>query len=191
MVLSVNYSSGAILGFTVVVGGAICTALYLRSRNNATPQPIDPLNKERVSLTGIPTIDRVYNFINPPIPPLEIGNRFKPLKSDDELLKAGAAAGKQHQICETIIIYGKHLNICEDSPILELKPKKLILVGPGNNITTKVSWSSTRVWNVGIITTRSIGEALNADPSDLTKNEGHWHREKPKLIIYQVDCRLQ
>jgi hypothetical protein len=204
MVLSVDYSTNTILGFTAVVGLTVCTALYIRSRN-ATAHSITPcLNEQRFStMTSNSTIDKVNYYFNPTKVPLVLGHPFKPLKTHDELVNVLAAAGKQHQACETIVIYGDKLEIYEDPRILELNPRKLILVGQGvscNYINVNVHYSTSQkcvlrnefqcrtwVWKVGIINAKSVEEAIHADPSDLTKNTGPYCKSKPQLTIYCVN----
>jgi hypothetical protein len=135
-------------------------------------------------MAGNSIVDQVNYYFNPTKAPLVIGHPFKPLKNYDELVEAFTAARKQHQVCETIVIYSQNLKICEDPRILELKPTKLILVGCDNYInfhqyysTSKkcmVSndpWCSTSVWRVLCFKANSVDEALNADPSNPSESQ--------------------
>lgn len=137
MVLSVDYSSRVVLGFTVVVGFAICTVLFIRARGNRPAQPLEPsLDKERVSSIDSPNFSWVHDPMNPmdpmdPIKPrLYIGAPLKAVKTFQELADALTAAKEQHPACESLVIYGFHnLEIAEDPGILALEPMKLVFSG--------------------------------------------------------------
>lgn len=181
MVLSVDYSSNAILGFTAVIGFAICTVLFFRTHKNVVAQPIAlSLDKERVSsMADLSITDRVYNIFNPTKILLEIGNPFEPLSTFDDLVNALTNARKQHQACETLVIYSHHFEIWKDPGILLLKPKKLILEGAyiNTNRTSgftgslmKAGWS-TKNRRLVIADVYSVEEAINAAPVNPSKSQ--------------------
>jgi hypothetical protein len=186
MVLSVDYSSNAILGFTAVVGFALCTALFYRTHKNEPAQP-PSLNKERVSsMADLSIADRVYNLFTPTKTLLEIGNPVEPLPTSYDLVNALTEARKQHQVCETLVIYSNNFEIWQDPGIVLLKPKKLILEGAyiSTNRTSgfadslmKAGWS-TKKGSLVIVDVNSVEEAINAAPVDPLK---------PQPTVYRVN----
>jgi hypothetical protein len=172
MVLSVDYSSKALLGFGAVVGVAICTALFLRARSNKAAQTITPsLVNGRVSMADLPVIGQIYNLFNPTKPPLYIGTPSKPLTTIEELINALTDASKHHQVFETIVIYGRDLEIWEEPGILKLNPTKMILVGAYINTKRPTSIEISMLaagwriehWNLKIVQVNSLAEAIKAD----------------------------
>jgi len=184
MVLSVDSSSKTLFFFTAVIGFAIFTALFFRTRKNELAYATS-LDKERVSTDGFPSIDWIGNLFTPQKTSLTIGNPSKPLPTLDKLVHALTDTRKHHQSCDTLVIHTSKFEIWKDPGILLLKPKKLILDGACINTNRasgfadslmKAGWS-TENGNLAIVDVNSVEEAINAAPANPTK---------PQPTVYSV-----
>ena len=130
MVLSVNSSSKAILGFATLGAFAICTALFLRYRANATQQTTVPcLDQGRFPfLANWPLICKIHSYFNPKTPLAILGDPSKRFPYFDDLAKVLAEMSDDRPINGTLVIYGNKLEITKDPGMLALNLKKLILV---------------------------------------------------------------